>query len=148
MIKESAEKLKNECIDLIFSSDLLRTRETAEIVGKKLGIKPLFDERLREISFGIFSGKPSFYWNNYFKTEEEIISKPAPKGESYNDVLKRAFDFLKEIDKKYNNKSILIVSHQCLLDFLEWKVNGISFLKGVRKFSRKKIKMGEIRSLN
>src|SRR5258706_3755800 len=58
MIKESAEKLKDKNIDLIFASDLLRTKQTAEIVGKTLKLEPEFDKRLREISFGIMNGGP------------------------------------------------------------------------------------------
>ena len=105
MIKESTERLKDKDINLIFASDLLRTKQTADIVEKKLGIKPLFNKRLREISFGIFNGKPGILWRNYFSTKEEkVINKAAPKGESYKDVLKRVFDFLKDIDKKYHNR--------------------------------------------
>ena len=48
MVKESAEKLKNKNINYIFCSPLLRTRNTAEIVGKSLKIKPKIDRRLRE----------------------------------------------------------------------------------------------------
>src|SRR5882724_5137403 len=57
-IKESAVflqkllKLHGKTLDFIFASDLLRTRQTAEIVGKTLNIKPKFDKRLREIGFG------------------------------------------------------------------------------------------------
>jgi len=42
--KRAAEKLSNKKIDLIFASDLLRTKQTAEIVGKRLKIKPRFDK--------------------------------------------------------------------------------------------------------
>ena len=50
-IKEIAKKLEKQKIDLIFTSDLLRTKQTAEIIGKKLKIKPKIDKRLRAVSY-------------------------------------------------------------------------------------------------
>lgn len=40
------------------SSDLLRTRRTAEAIGRALGITPTFDGRLREKSYGAAQGRP------------------------------------------------------------------------------------------
>ena len=57
LIKGSAKKLLNEKINLIFASPLLRTEQTAEIVGKLIKIKPKYDKRLREMGFGIFNNK-------------------------------------------------------------------------------------------
>src|SRR3989344_4024628 len=59
MIKEAANILKLKNIDLIFASDVLRTKQTAEIVGQALGLPVQFDERLREIGFGSMNGKPT-----------------------------------------------------------------------------------------
>src|SRR4030042_4160549 len=55
--KKVAEEAKRKKIDLIFSSDILRTKQTAGILGKTLDIKPKFDTRLREINIGIFKGQ-------------------------------------------------------------------------------------------
>ena len=59
IVRQVAKKLKDKNIDLIFASDLLRTRQTAEIVGKALKLDLTFDARLREISFGALNGRPS-----------------------------------------------------------------------------------------
>src|SRR5438874_835780 len=56
-IKAAAEKLSGTTIDMIFCSPLLRTQETAGIVGDAVGIKPEPEEQLREIGFGIYNGK-------------------------------------------------------------------------------------------
>lgn len=53
-IKIAAKKLKKEKIDLIFSSDFFRTRQTVEIVEKELGIRVRFDKRLRDGNLGIY----------------------------------------------------------------------------------------------
>ena len=54
MVEASVHILKDKQIDLIFSSDVLRAKQTAGIVGNALNIEPEFDIRLREINFGIF----------------------------------------------------------------------------------------------
>jgi broad specificity phosphatase PhoE len=46
-------------IDAIYSSDLARTRETAEIVGARLGLPVVLDVRLREVDVGEWSGLTS-----------------------------------------------------------------------------------------
>ncbi len=147
-IKRMVPKLKNKRIDLIFTSDILRTRQTAEIVGKELGIKPKEDKRLREYNAGIFNGESLNRFREFFKNEEERFFKKPPKGEIYLDITKRMSDFLKEIDKKYSNKNILIVSHQLPLILLEGRVKGYSQKEVLKKFPKeKRIKTGELRQL-
>lgn len=147
-IKSVAEKLKAEKIDLIFSSDFSRTRQTAEIVAEKLGKNVIFDRRLREFNVGVFRGKEAKQYYNYFSSPKQRFWKTPPKGENFRNCQKRIFDFLKEVDKKHKNKKILIVSHGDPLWLLEGKVKGLSednLLK--QKFQNKSIKMGEIRKL-
>lgn len=149
MIKESAEKLKNKNIDFIFASDLLRTKQTADIVGRALKIKPKIDKRLKEIDFGNINGSPITDLDNAFKKESERIDKIIPGGESYNNVLNRVYDFLIDIDKKYKGKNILLVSHECPLWILEAKVNEMSIEEALRTIPRdQRIHKGEIRELN
>lgn len=153
--RESAEKLKKkmdlegQTIDLIFASDLLRTKQTAEIAGKIFGIKPRFDKRLREINFGIFNnGSLERMWK-HFKNEEERIRKSPPKGESYVEILNRMMGFLKEINKKYEGRNILIISSEGPLFILQGKVEGLSLIDTIKKYPlEKRISKGEIRELN
>lgn len=149
-IEKAAEYLKDKNIDLIFSSDLLRTRQTADIVANSLGVKPEFDIRLREINFGSMNEKPIKEWYDYFSTEEEKIAKSPGGAENYQDVSKRMHDFLKELDEKFSKKNILIISHQSPLSLLEWQVEGLSIAEGIKEFPEKtgRIKNGEVRELN
>ncbi len=146
-IKEAAQKLKNKKIDLIFTSDLLRARQTAEIVGREIGIKPRYDKRLREYNVGTFNGRPSREFEK-FSQEKNVFKNNPPKGETFNSVKKRMYDFLKETDGKHHNKNILIISHQAPLSLLEARVKGVSNGLFFKKYpASKQIKTGELRRL-
>lgn len=157
-VKEIAKKIKKERIDLIFSSDLLRTKQTAEIIGKELGLKPKFDKRLREVNVGIFNGRPideiGRFWDeerklfplSYYKKRFQIAP---PKGETYADIEKKLSNFIKEMEKKYNGRSILIISHQRPLTLLEKVMYNYSLKKFVSIIlGKKEIKTGELRKLS
>ena len=110
---KTAEGLKGKHIDLIITSPVLRTRETAAIVQKALGLSDqavMVDERLREFQFGIFSGKKAAEFHASITNEEQFLKAPEG-GESFMDVRRRMGDFLFEIERRYVNKTILIVSH-------------------------------------
>ena len=148
-IKESAKKLDDKNINLIFASPLLRTKQTAEIVGKRLKIKVKLDKRLREIDFGVFNSKPVDDVWNFFNGEKERIKKNMPKGEKYPEILKRMYDFIKSTDKKYKGKNILVVSHEGTLFLLEGKLKGFSLEKTIEEYPfEKRIHKGEIREIN
>jgi isoleucyl-tRNA synthetase len=146
-IKKVAKKLKKEKIDLIFSSDLQRTKETAEILAKELGVKIIFDKRLRDIQFGIFEGKALKEYRFFWKSYEEMFKKAPKGGENYNQVKMRVYNFLKELEKKYSGKTILIVSHQRPLAMLEGATKGYSQKEYFEKIEPKKLKKGEFREI-
>ena len=148
-IKKASEKIKSKNIDLIFSSPLLRTKQTAGIVGKFLKIMPKFDKRLREIDFGIFNSKSAKEFVAYFESEKQRVKRKAPKGENYIDVSKRVFSFLKDAEKKYKVKNILIISHQAPLLLLEGRFKKLPIVTVMNDFVKKgRIKKGELIKLN
>lgn len=149
IVKKSAETLRDKNINIIFASPLLRTKQTAEIAGKILGVNPKIDKRLREIGFGAFNYSPIKVMWRSFKKEEDRVNKGPDGGESYKKILDRMMSFLNETDKRYNGKNILIISHECPSFLLQGKVMGLSFKKTIEKFpSEKRIHKGEIRELN
>lgn len=50
----------------VFSSDLRRTAQTATVVGARLGVEPVFDQRLREKSYGEAGGRPQEWLDQRF----------------------------------------------------------------------------------
>jgi len=124
-IRTVAKKLKKETIDALYASDFFRTRQTAEIVAKELGLKAHYDKRIREINFGIYRGRPKKELLHDFPNYKNKFSLRPKGGESRNDVKKRMSNFIRDIEKNYRNKTLLIISHGDPL----WLLIGI--LKGL-----------------
>ncbi len=147
-IQKLVKKLKKEKIDIIYSSDSLRTRQTAEIVAKELDLKINFDPRLRDINIGIYQGREKKEFRRDFPKNLKRFEKRITGGESWSDIKKRILGFVKDIDTQYEGKSILIVSHGDPLWLLEGAVKGLSnevMLK--ENLDRKFIKTGELRKI-
>lgn len=113
--KKSAEQLKSEKVTRIFTSPLLRTKETAEVVAALLGIPNsaiITDDRLREYGQGVFNGRLDTEWWEEYPDSFVLFEKGPERGESLNGMRQRFGDFLYEIENKYSNETILIVSHE------------------------------------
>ena len=112
--KELAQKLRHINFDAIFSSDLIRSKRTAEIINieKKLVIQTT--KALKERYFGKYQGK-SFAVNNEMTKQInnlKMVSGPEAKEvEGDKMIILRLTTFLREIAVAYANKTILIVSH-------------------------------------
>ncbi|WP_417900427.1 histidine phosphatase family protein [Bacillus haimaensis] len=104
-----AARLSSENWDYIYSSNLLRAKQTAEIVAEKLGVPDLIlDTRLREVSGGLIEGT----------TEAERLEKWGADWrsmdlgiEKVDSVLERGVACLNDIQQKHPESNILIVSH-------------------------------------
>ena len=109
------KSLKNKKIDFIFCSPLLRTKHTAEIVAEKIGFDKnqiVIDDRLKETQVGILNGKS---YADYFKVVKNVEGQfyQSPEGgETLVQIKKRVGDFIYETDKNYQDKNILIVTHE------------------------------------
>jgi isoleucyl-tRNA synthetase len=113
--KKATKELKGKKIDLIFASPFIRTKETADIVADGLDIAKqdvTYDKRIQEPNFGDFNGKDSAEYHAYFTSLEEKFVKPTPNGENLIQAKTRLMDFLSEVEEKYENKNILIITHE------------------------------------
>ncbi len=103
-----AKKLKDKKIDLIYSSDLDRARECADIISEKLGIPMETTEILRERNLGTLNGKPLKLVNEVLNLSNS--AEVAPSGESFDQMKSRVLSFLESLcDLEY--KTIVIVTH-------------------------------------
>lgn len=114
-------------IDYVFVSPIQRTQETAHIIKDHLGLSDeqyIIDERLTETNLGSeWEGKKweDAHTEEYFASNKDFIDlKLAKDSESIRDVYKRSMEFLFDLEKKYANKKILIVSHGGILRAMEF----------------------------
>lgn len=100
---------------IMYSSDLKRAKQTAEIVGKYMKTKPILVTALRERNLGKCCGKSVFWLRENIECIERTINdKIFSDAESRRDEWNRLFPFFQEIvNNKY--KDIIIVSHGDLL---------------------------------
>ncbi|MEK7547103.1 MAG: class I tRNA ligase family protein [Patescibacteria group bacterium] len=121
-----AQIIAKKKIDLIVSSPLVRTRETAKIIQSITRTKIIYNKELVDINPGIFLWKPESQHNAYFKNELQKFDTPPPNGESCNDAKRRMAKTFSEINEKFNNKRILIVGHGHPLWLLKGALEGLS----------------------
>jgi isoleucyl-tRNA synthetase len=146
-VRELAKKLKKEKVDLIFSSDFKRTRETAEILSKTLKVKVVYEKRLRELNHGRYHGRLIEDYLAFFKKPIDRFTVSVPGGETLNDLKRRIFGFLLDIDGKYSGKTIIIVSHGDPLWVLEGAVKNLSNDEMLRLRERRYPETGEAKEL-
>ena len=115
-------------IDVIYTSDLLRTRQTTEIINKSFNTEVVSTPKLREIHFGSLTGdtwdeiakkKGKEFVDNYL---EQKYNFHAFSGESFQDVKKRVLEVLEEIKQKYYGKKVLLVTHGGIIRFLQYNL--------------------------
>lgn len=102
--------------DVLYSSDLLRAVQTAEIVNSYLeGVPHIIREGLREIDFGDLTGHTDEYnqthYGTFLSARKELIEDLAfPNGESGMDVYQRAIKVIDDI-KRQDYQRVAIISH-------------------------------------
>ena len=108
--EELATLLKDKGIQAIYCSDMIRARQTAETVGRALGLRPTADARLREMRFG--SLEQCLRDDAEFNRRKQVFAERFPGGgESILHGAHRVYSFLDEILTACEGRTILIVSH-------------------------------------
>ena len=111
---ELAERLANDAIDAVYSSDLLRAVETAEPVAKRLGLPLQTVPELREVDVGTWAGLtrdevaerfPDGFrrWSEWQTGWED--------GETYDEMGERVVGAILRLAGEHPGERILVVSH-------------------------------------
>jgi probable phosphoglycerate mutase len=128
---------------MIFCSDFLRARQTAEIVGQALGCSsPVLEPRLRERFFGTLEGTSA---DNYARvwSQDDVDPDGSPWGaEPASLVAQRSGQLWLELESLHSGKCILLVSHGDTLRFLQLWAAGrpLTEHQRVRHFSQAEIR--------
>ena len=118
MAAKAAEEYRNIPLDVCWCSPLVRARETAEIVLRGRDVPVFTDDRLREMSFGIYEGlensfsMPDCPVNVIFRHPEQY-TESVGGAETFEELFARTGEFLREVADPLlaDGKNILIVGH-------------------------------------
>ena len=130
-IQALGELMKNVSFDHIYSSDSLRARQTAEAITQYSGHTLQFDQRIREKNLGVFEGltsteakerHPEVY--RLFKTAG--ANYVIDEGESTQQLLERALEFIEEIRLRHPQERVVMVTHGGVVRVLMKHALGLS----------------------
>ncbi len=116
----AGEYLKHKNIDIIFSSPLIRAKETAKIVGNILNKQIIIEESFNNIKLGEWEGKTKEFIKNNYPNEWDIwISNPEKlklkNMETLENIKNRALKKINEIKNVNKYENVLIVTHRAIL---------------------------------
>lgn len=111
--RELASSLRD--VDAVYSSDLARSRETAEILAAELGLEVRLDPRLRERGFGAWEGLTSAEIQERFadahgrwQAGEGFGADDAEPFEAMRARVQAAID---DIAARHPDETVLVVTH-------------------------------------
>ena len=111
---------------IMYASDLKRAAQTAEEISRVIGVRPVFDERIREVNAGAGNGQP-WEWFDAHKIPQpegyDIDYRPFEDAESDRDLWNRIYPFYQQLISDENER-IIIVSHGITLSFLQSMLMG------------------------
>jgi len=109
-IKKVANYFQNKNIFIIFSSPMLRTKQTASIIGEKLNLKIKISNLINELKspFQEYDKKYLMEKIKNIYANQDHLKKG---GETIEDIHKRVNKLVLKILKDFQGKNIIIISH-------------------------------------
>ena len=117
---ELAARLADVEIDALYSSDLRRAYETAQIVGAAKGLDITAEPDLREIDIGVWSGLTRA------QIEERFPDMERHDGEASDAFDTRAVGVLRRIAGAHDGHQVLVVTHGGVVRALQRHLTGES----------------------
>jgi len=100
-----ADQLRSTPVDAVYSSDLRRARETAEILAAPHGVPVVVEPGLREVNVGAWSGLTRA------EVERRFPGGERPGGETRKQHAARVLAAAERIARAHPGERILLVSH-------------------------------------
>ncbi|MEX0933511.1 MAG: class I tRNA ligase family protein [Candidatus Paceibacterota bacterium] len=122
--EETAERLAG-VVDVVYSSPVLRSRRTAEIIAKTLGLEVIISGEIGEIQSGEWDGRqitdPDIQKSRKafasLDSEVRYSTKHGATGESWEEFDTRLNSFIDEVVASHKGKCVLVVGHQGTVQF-------------------------------
>lgn len=119
---ELGERRRDDRIAAVFSSDLRRAAETAEIAFASGAVPILLDWRLRECDYGERNGGPA---EAHQRDRALHVDEPFPGGESWRQAAARVVSFLDDLPLRWDGARVLVIGHVATRWALDHHVNGV-----------------------
>jgi broad specificity phosphatase PhoE len=118
-----ANYIRNIGVAVLYSSDLKRATETANILAEKLGSEPVVDKRLRERNIGMWQGLTQKEMQTWYPAEyAQFVADPdgyrVADGESRKDVRERILEAFNQYLAADKGETIAILSHSTAINAL------------------------------
>lgn len=115
--QRAALELSDADLDHLYSSDLRRALETADIIGAELGLAVHADARLREIDLGRWQGMLSTdikarYPDEFWSWHTSPLTSRPPDGEDLHTLAARVLEAISELAHRHTGQRIGIVAHE------------------------------------
>jgi len=121
--EELGTRRRHDGILVVFTSDLGRAVETADIAFAGTDIPVITDARLRECNYGQLNGMPVIQLE---AERGQHIDEPYPSGESYRQVAGRVATFLADLARTWEGARVLIIGHSATRWGLDYLLTGIA----------------------
>ena len=117
------ERRRADGIQAVFTSDLRRAIETAEIAFGDTSLPIFHDWRLRECDYGELNGMPRA---DLHQGRRLHLDEPYPAGESWRQAVQRAGRFLPDLQLRWAGSRVLVIGHIATRWALEHYLNSVS----------------------
>ena len=129
-VERLRDRLANEKIDAVYSSDLRRALATAEVISAGREVDIVTCPELREVNYGACEGLTfreigSSYPDVAEKCVNFTLELAFPDGESFEEFIERTSTFLDRLNQHAPSETILITSHNGPLKVLVCRFLGI-----------------------
>jgi 2,3-bisphosphoglycerate-dependent phosphoglycerate mutase len=122
LAEELGVRRRDDGIAAVFSSDLRRAAETAEVAFRGSTIPVLLDWRLRECDYGDWNGMPAA---DMHASRMDYLDQPYPGGESWRQAVGRMGGFLNDLQERWSGKRILVIGHVATRWGLDHLIGGV-----------------------
>jgi isoleucyl-tRNA synthetase len=146
-VAETLTMLKEKKIQRIIVSPFLRTKETAEMVARGLGLSleaVVYDDRLGEWNTGQDGELVEDVRTKLPTLKERFEKKAHEEGETLLEMKTRVGEVLYELEEKYTGEVILIITHEYVAWLLEAVARGLDADASARLGEELRAKKGNI----
>lgn len=116
--------------DAIYTSPMLRTRQTAEPLCRLSGVEAVVEDGLKEIDYGEWEGlkqdEVKARWPEAFEYwANDVASRGTPGGETAFHVAARAMRVVEAVRARHEQGNVLLVSHKATLRVITCALLGL-----------------------